>query len=352
MNGAITCKTRIGAVLCAVSLSAALAPAGSAAVTDANHPSGGCAPPPAWIADVTLPQEGRDPLGACFLEAGQAKVVLSVVNDRPYAQLITLTGAQFDPGESSFPGSLEGELSRLLTQAGARAGSSAILLAPAARATLAIDRPAPGAAHVVHIAAASDNAFAVAALTWTLLSTAAGHLRLPPATQSCVASVLYRALANPPHPERALRGVHSCLNAAPVAGRAGKLLRALGARLLRGALFHRIIHRQGTEPHPARIAFTIASSQPDLINPDIRLGPASFPDVPGGGRVVEHLTATGGAPPYRFYIVPEPGGPGVPSWLHLASDGTLTLEPPPGVASINLPVEVVDSTGAHSVVFP
>ena len=164
-------------------------------------PSRRLRPPPAWIAAATLPQEDRDPLRGLLLgRSNQAKAVLSVVNNRPYAQLITVTGAALDAAESSFAGSLEGALSRLLAQAGAGAGPSAFLLGPGAGATLAIDRPAPGAAHVVHIDAASDNAFAVAALTWTLLSTAAGQLRLPTATQGCVASVLYRALRQPAPP--------------------------------------------------------------------------------------------------------------------------------------------------------
>lgn len=352
MNGVLARNAGICAVLGVVSLGAVLAPASSASVTPAARTPGGCAAPPAWIAAAALPQEGQEPLEACFSgESNQAKALLSVVNNRPYAQLITVTGAELDVSESSFAGSEEGALSRLLTTASAGAGSSALLLAPGADATLAIDRPAPGAAHVVHIAAASDNAFAVAAVTWTLLSTAAGHLRLPTATQSCIASVLYRALVNPPQPELALRRVHSCLNTAPVSQRPGALLRGLAARLLRGALFHRIIHRQGTEPRPDRIAFSVPASNPELINPEIRLGPASFHNVPGGGRIVERLTATGGTAPYRFYIVPEPGGPGVPSWLHLASDGILTLEPPAGAAAVSLPVEVVDSAGRHSVVF-
>ncbi len=49
-------------------------------------------------------------------------------------------------------------------------------------------------------------------------------------------------------------------------------------------------------------------------------------------------------------MLTEPGGAGVPSWLHLAADGTLTLEPPPNAGAVALEVEVVDSTGAHSVV--
>ena len=145
--------------------------------------------------------------------------------------------------------------------------------------------------------------------------------------------------------------MHACLNAAPVSGRAGQLLRALAARLLRGALFQRVIHRQGTEPHPARIASRSPPRTPNSSTPTSGSARRASPRAGRARRIVEHLTATGGTPPYRFYIVPEPGGPGVPSWLHLASDGTLTLEPPPGVAPVTLPVEVVDSTGQHSVVF-
>jgi hypothetical protein len=71
--------------------------------------------------------------------------------------------------------------------------------------------------------------------------------------------------------------------------------------------------------------------------------------VTAGTTTVERLSATGGVPPYRFYAVPEAGGPGVPGWLHLAASGTLILEPPAGATAVTLPVEVVDSTGAHSV---
>jgi hypothetical protein len=187
-------------------------------------------------------------------------------------------------------------------------------------------------------------------VAFRFLSAAAARRLLSAATRSCVAAVLHGALQGPPRPESALRHVHACVDAANLPARAETLLRGLASRLLRDDFFHSVISRQGTEPRPARIALAVAGSNPELINPGIRLGPARFGTVTTGSRTVEHLSAGGGVPPYRFYAVPAAGGPGVPAWLHLSAAGTLTLEPPPGAAAVTLPIEVVDSTGEHSVV--
>ena len=97
---------------------------------------------------------------------------------------------------------------------------------------------------------------------------------------------------------------------------------------------------------------TVSSPPHEVINPDLRLRSANFGTLPSGDRTVEHLTASGGHPPYRFYIMPEPGGPAIPSWIRLAPDGTLNLEPPADLnTTLNLPVEVVDSNGERSVVW-
>jgi hypothetical protein len=339
-------RVALAAVLCATSLSATLA---SASPSPANPP--GCRPRPSWIESATLPTEGQGPFQGCFSSnSSQAEALLSIANNRPYAQLITVSGTQLDLPESSFAGSLEGALSRLLASLRSGMGRSAFLLSPGARARLAIDRPAPGEAQRVNVDPAPVNAFAVGALAWTLLSTAAKHRSLPTATLSCIAVVVYASLSSPSQPEEALRRMHACVNASRLSRNAERLLRKLASRLLRGRFFREVIHREGTEHHPARIAFQISPSNPNLINPAIHLGPASFGTLPAGRRTVEHLSASGGTPPYRFYIVPEPGGPGVPPWLHLAADGTLTLETPPGSATVSLPVEVVDSNGEHSVV--
>jgi hypothetical protein len=336
------------AVLCAIALSAVLTPAAPWAARTVLP--GGCGPTPAWIAAATLPAESQSPEPSCFSgSSNQAEAVLTVANNRPYAQLITVSGATVELMKSSFAHPLEAAFSTLLAQSSRGGAPSAFVLGPEQTARLTIDRPAPGGAQEVHIDPAPDNAFAVASVAWTLLSTASERRLLSAATESCVASAVYRAVPGPPRPEQALRRVHACVDAAGLPERAEGLLRALAGRLLRDRLFRRVIHRQGTEPDPARIAFTIAASNPGVIDPDIHLGPASFGTVQGGRTTVEHLSATGGTPPYRFYIVTEPGGAGAPSWLHLAADGTLALEPPPNAGAVTLDVEVVDSTGAHSV---
>jgi hypothetical protein len=311
----------------------------------------GCGLRPSWIESAGLPAEGQGALQSCFSSSSsQSEAVLSIVNKRPYAQLITVNGAALELSEFSFASSLEAAFSRRLANSSSGTGTSAFLIGPGEGEKLAIDRPAPGEAQRVNVDPAPDNAFAVGALAWTLLSTATKHLSLPVATESCIATVVYASLPSPPQPEEALRRMHACVNASALSKNAEKLLRKLAGRLLRRHFFKEVISREGTELPPARMVFTIAPTNPNLINPAIHLGPATFGTLPGGQRTVEHLSATGGTPPYRFYIVPEPGGPVVPSWLHLAADGTLTVEPPEGSTATNLPVEVVDSNGEHSVV--
>lgn len=339
-------KVALAAVLCAISLTATLA-----SVSPSPASVSGCGPKPSWIEGATLPAEGQAPLQSCFsTSSSQAGALLSIANNRPYAQLITVSGAQLDLSESSFADSLEGVLSRLLANSSFGMGPSAFLLGPGEDAKLAIDRPVPGEAEEVQIDPASVNAFAMGALAWMLLNTAAKQLSLPTATRSCIAAVVYDVLSTRFQPEVALGRIHVCVNASHLSRNAERTLRKLAGRLLRGRLFEEVIHREGTEPHPARIAFTMSPSNPSLVNPAIHLGPAAFGTLIGGQRTVEHLSASGGTPPYRFYIVPEPGGASVPSWLHLAADGTLTVEPPEGVTSVSLPIEVVDADGEHSIV--
>lgn len=341
-------RSAVWAVLCALSLGAILSPQRPASA--ATIPAG-CGQRPSWIESATLPRESQDSLDGCFSsDPPQAEALLSIASTRPYAQLITVSGATLDLAESSFASSLEASFSGLLAGSSAVSRRSAFLLGPGAGPTLAIERPLPGGAHEVLIGRAPANASAVAAVAWTLLRLATEHRWLPTATRSCIATAVYGALSSPPQPEEAFRRIHLCVNAAGLGGHAEKLLRALAGRVLRGRSFERVIHREAADSPHAQMVFTIAPSNPNLIDPAIHLGSASFGSVPAGVRTVEHLSASGGVAPYRFYLVPEPGGPGVPRWLKLAAGGTLVLEPPPGASSVNLPVEVVDSRGEHSVV--
>jgi hypothetical protein len=298
-----------------------------------------------------LPRES--PLASCFSSdpPTEAEAQLTIANNRPYAQLITVSGAQLDLTESSFGSSLEGGLARLLATSSSGSDQTGLLLGPGKRAALQIDRPPPGEGHVVHISPAPDNAFGVGALAWALLTAAARQHTLPGGTQSCIVSAVAGGLSSPFHPEPALRRIHACVDSSGLPPRAEGILRKLATRLLRGPSFRSIVRREGAEGHRGRIEFTVAPSNPYLVNPAIHLGAANLGTLLDGRRIVSHLSATGGVPPYRFYIVPEPGGPEVPPWLELAADGTVTIEPPLGApVKVNLPVEVVDSNGEHSVV--
>jgi hypothetical protein len=339
------------ASVCVIALSALLAPVSLAASPSPSRLPGVCGPPPSWIEGVVLPLESQGPFQACFSSRENlAEAVLSIANNRPYAQLITVPGGALDVAESSFASTLERELSTLLTNSTSGGGTSALLLSPGQTARLLIDRPPPGPAQPVHIDPAPDNAFAVGALAWRLLAAAAAHHLLSAGNRSCVARAVDGALSSPLHPELALRRMHSCVNASGLSGKPARLLQTLARRLLSGSFFEEVVHREGAERRLARVAFTIAPSNPNLRNPSIHLTTTNLGTLPSGERTIEHLTAAGGTPPYRFYFVPERGGPGVPTWLYLAPDGTLVVEPPIGVTAVYVQVEVVDSNGEHSLI--
>lgn len=131
---------------------------------------------PSWIAAATLSDEAQDPLPSCFsARSSQAEAVLSVANNRPYAQLVTVAGGLLNLAESSFEDSLDASLSALLLNLSPAGGPSAFVLGPGDSVALAIDRPAPGPGREVHIDAAGDNSFAVAALVFRFLSAAAAR---------------------------------------------------------------------------------------------------------------------------------------------------------------------------------
>lgn len=339
-----------GLALCAAALGVLLAPASLGASSNRTGIPLNCGPTPSWIQSATLPGQAQNAFQGCFSSSSnRAEALLILTNNRPYAQLLELKGGAIEQALSSFSDPLAKKLAEGLSRLSPPNGPSTFMLGPEGRASIAIDRPAPGLGETVEIAPAPANAFAVASQAWKLLSAASTRLSVPVASRSCILAAVQGALQRPPRPERALRRIHACVNTSGLSGTGAKLLARLAGRDLRNAAFHEVIHMEGAELHRARIAFQIPPSNPSLINPQIHLGPASFGTLPSGERTVRHLSASGGTPPYRFYLVPEQGGPGVPPWLTLAADGTLTVEPPVGSTVVNLPVEVVDGNGEHSV---
>ena len=118
------------AVICAMLLSAALTPESLGAQLDATIPSG-CAPSPSWVESATVSQQPAGALPSCFQRrSSQAEAVLSITNDRPYAQLTTVKEATLDMAESSFYAPLEAGLSRLLSNLNPAGSPSLFLLRP------------------------------------------------------------------------------------------------------------------------------------------------------------------------------------------------------------------------------
>lgn len=75
--------------------------------------------------------------------------------------------------------------------------------------------------------------------------------------------------------------------------------------------------------------------------------------MPDGVSTVARLTASGGVAPYRFYLLTEPGGAPVPSWVRLTAAGILTITPPRGASlQLMLLVFAVDATGEYSEDIP
>src|SRR5277367_5778623 len=117
------------ATLCAVALVALVQSASPAAAPSAG-PSG-CAVRPSWIESATTPEEGQNPFEGCFSDRSSvAEAVLNITNNRPYAQLLTVSGTALDLAESEFAGSEEAAFSRLLANLSPASGPPAFLLGP------------------------------------------------------------------------------------------------------------------------------------------------------------------------------------------------------------------------------
>ena len=344
--------------LWATSLSVILASASSAAssVASPTRPNllRGCGGVPAWIEGAALSHSARDPLSACFqMGSNQAEALLNVANDRDYTELITLAGIAIDLRASSFSDSTDVVLTRLLESRGA--GTQMLLLGPYSQATLAMDRPAPEEpAQQVHIAAALGAPSALSGRAFTFLSAAKKRLAVPLRLERCLVSRLLGGIASARDGALALDQMRQCVDrASSPATRAGRLLRGLAAGLLSERLLRSASAREQREPHAPGVAFTIGSSTPGPYNPAIHLDVANLGSISDGRETTRHLSASGGVPPYRYYIISEPGGAKTPSWVHLVPDGTLTLAPPAGLdVKVNLSVQVVDGNGERSEVFP
>ncbi len=318
----------------------------------ADLPSG-CGPPPSWIDSVTLPDSNQDPLPACFSsKSDQAEAVLNVVNNRGYAQTVTVSGAKIDVAKSVFAASFEGQIGKLLAQLSSGNGPSAFVLGPGESASITIDRPPPQqAAQEIHIDPAGKTASGVGELAWALLTTAKDQIGVPVDMENCVQAAVYNTVSADRGPDSAIGQMHSCVDAASgLSGTAKAVLEKLAYGLLVDDFFYKLLDLEDSEVYPAKIEFTIPGSNPTFTSPDIHISPLDLGTVPDGQQTVVHLSASGGVAPYRFYVWNEPANAAkVPRWVTLGTDGTLTIEPPSHASGeVSFAVYAFDADGEHS----
>jgi hypothetical protein len=346
----------LGTLFCASWLTAVLVPVSFARATVAASRSTRCGSHPTWIAHAALPNGDGGPLSACFAaKSNRAEALLRIQSNRDYAQLITVSGVNVVFYESSFSDSLDAGISSRLWHLSLGSAKEVLMLGPGQHALLAIGRPPPQRAlRRVGMGQAPGAAAALGQLAWAFLN-AARQTYISPSIKRCVMASVYAAVSLARAPVGALGQMHACVdrgdnNSHPASKRR---LRAFARRMFRLDRFAVALNLIGSGDRSlSKLVFTIPGSPPGRYNPKIRLGPASFGTVISGRRTVEHLTATGGRPPYRYYLWNE-AGKRAPSWLHLAPDGTVIIEPPPGVSvSVLVRVYVVDSTGARSQNLP
>jgi hypothetical protein len=314
-----------------------------------------CAKHPAWTTDVALPKGREGPVSACFAaRSNQAEALLSIGSRRDYAQLITISGIRPVYFESSFSNGLDATISRRLLNRSAGRATQVLMLGPGQHVLLALGRPTPlPERRSVLIEQAPRASAALGQLAWSFFTDARATY-ISPSIKRCVVASVYTTVSFQRTPAQGLGQMRRCIAHGndrfhPASKRR---LRALAKRVFTDARLGVALGLiAGRDRHLSKIALVIPRSAPGHLNPRIRLGNANFGTVIAGRRTVEHLTATGGKPPYRFYIHNE-AELTAPPWLQLAPDGTLVIEPPAGVVtSVRVRVYVVDSTGAYSLDF-
>lgn len=317
-------------------------------------PRAACTSVASWITARPTASVGPARISACLSPSTtQTGALLNVTNNRDYAQLITITGAPAQVvglSPSNRPGA---QLQRLLAALGGT--EDLLVLGPYARATVALDRPPPAtAARQIAVSAAGNQLSALAGRAWTVLSAAAHGSSLPALAPGCLATALVGAASSAITPAASLAAMRRCVvGGSSGATRAGRLLTALADAALSPQVLARSAALEARDPGATDAFFAIPGSAPGAVDPSIRIGLPALGTVPDGVSTVARLTASGGVAPYRFYLLTEPGGAPVPSWVRLTAAGILTITPPRGASlQLMLPVFAVDATGEYSEDIP
>jgi hypothetical protein len=311
----------------------------------------GCGSPPSWIEGVAMSGSRNESLPSCIAaESDSETLYVRIVNNRGYAQFLTTSGAVIDVSRSGWGDSVLGTIAAGLERLSTGNTRSSFLLAPGSQATVAFDRPPRQIGDTtVTLRSASQGATAAATLAWALLGKLKKEFGKKVNATDCVIGVLHSALGSGVDAGSAIGRLHTCATAATAGlkGSAKTLAAKIAIAVLATDFFYKVIDLAADELYPPRIEFTIQGLSP--IDPGIRVEGGGLGSLRAGQRAVFHLSASGGSPPYRFAQWIDSSGSSLPAWADLASDGTLTLDPPLGVeGDFAAFVYAYDSSGRHS----
>ncbi len=312
----------------------------------------GCGAAPSWVDGLSFPDAPNDSLPSCIGSGSNASTLyIHIVNNRGYAQFVTASGASIDVSHSSWGDSLESTIANGLAGLSTGNTPSSFLLAPGSQVTIAIDRPQTSFGETtVTLHSAPQGATAAAAMGWALLNKLKAELGSGVDATNCVIGYLHNTLSANPSVSSVVGQLHSCASAAAAGlkGSAKTAAEKIASAVLVTDFFYKVIDLAADDLYPPQISFSIPGKNP--TNPDIHLGNLDFGTIPAGQQTVEHLTASGGAAPYSFAVWNEPANEAnVPSWVSVASDGTMTINPPSGTdQSVAFYVYVTDANLEHS----
>jgi alpha-tubulin suppressor-like RCC1 family protein len=315
---------------------------------------GNCGSIPDWINGASFPYERNDALPSCisrYTDAGTLRI--NIVNNRGYAQLVKVDGAQIDPDKSDpWSDSLDGMISKQLARLSPANGDSAFVLSPGASATIAIARPLGLLGEkAVSIQAAPRGGSAVAQMGWAFLNELKRlkKFTVPIKVSNCVIGVIHDGVSSGAGQASAINSLHSCVSAASGIGEAAKaLMKKVAAAIFVTDIFNKVVDLTVDEAFPARIAFSF-KGKPETSR-DIRLDHLDAGTVPAGQVTNWSIVATGGTPPYSFAVSTIASNAGrVPTWVSLSRNGTLSIDPPLGTTGhFSFYVFATDSIGQRS----
>jgi putative cell wall-binding protein/alpha-tubulin suppressor-like RCC1 family protein len=306
-----------------------------------------CIGAPNWVDLIAVPTPLSDlnaALWACpKVGSNDKNLILHVVNNRGYMQVLNITGATVDAQLSHWGTSLEQTFA--LAGAAINGGLSSsheVFLAGGATADIVIHRPVgpAGQSVTVDIAAAPHTDAVLAGVEWTLLKKLNAKLNPDEATTLSMVNCAFDVSSpvNLVDVTADFKKYQDCVK--PLLNSAGiKLLPQLDTILTADGIGQKLIDGYTDEQYPAHLLMSLIPD-PALTTLNVTTT-TTLPAAVVTQPYTATLTATGGTAPFTWSVVSG----SLPAGLSLSTAGSISGTPStPGTASFT--VTVHDSTGA------